>query len=757
MFRSLVRTFSFFFLLLFCASLAFADALHGRVLDPQKQPVRGAKVLVLRGNVVVLTATTASDGTFGPLQLPAGEYDLDVAAPGLGGAPRHITITSGKQTIDVTLDLVVRAMTDSVVVSAAQVDQPLSRVPDSVTVVDRQDLEARQIDSVADAVRLAPGMAVVASGAPGAVTSFFPRGGNSNYTLVLVDGIPQNSFGGGFDAAHLGTAGVERVEIVHGPQSALFGGGAIGAVVQVVTRQGGPPAADASFEGGAYGTFRGTASASGSRGAWSWSGAAETLHSDGDTRCLSAIRVTTTPCTVAAGGKVSNDDYLRQNASGGLNWSGANGAVWRLNVRGGVNEVGAPGPYGSDPMHLYGGIDTVSRDRNHTIELGSSAVLPMGDRVTHRVQATWADLYGYFISPYGNSFDQSKRASGRYQLDFAATSSVGVSVGSEALDERADNTFVTGAGSQAIPITRVIWGSFGEVRDSIGGRAFINAGVRLERIQLNALQGDGFSRPAFANQVVWSVNPKVALAWFLHPADANGWTKLHAGAGTGIKPPTTFDIAFTNNPDLKPERNVSVDAGIEQAVLKQRVVFDATYFHNRYNDLIVTVGSSFSGASKYSSDNIANARARGLELGATWKGPQGVGARLAYTWLDTAVLGIDNAPAAAPFPFTVGQPLFRRPKNQATVDLTWANTRGDVFVSAGGRGKTLDIEPNYGSSTDINPGYVVLSSGGAVWIDRSVQLFARATNLLNRHYEEAYGFPALGRAAMIGIRVARGR
>ena len=152
--------------------------------------------------------------------------------------------------------------------SAAQIDVPLSRAADSVTVITAADLQARQIETVADALRLVPGLTVTRSGGRGAITSLFPRGGASNYTLVLVDGIRANAFGGGYDFGHLSVADVDRIEIVRGPESALFGSDAIGAVVQIVTRRGGRPRADGLVEGGSQGTERAALGAAGSRGDW---------------------------------------------------------------------------------------------------------------------------------------------------------------------------------------------------------------------------------------------------------------------------------------------------------------------------------------------------------------------------------------------------------------------------------------------------------------------------------------------------------
>ena len=214
---------------------------------------------------------------------------------------------------------------------------------------------------------------------------------------------------------------------------------------------------------------------------------------------------------------------------------------------------------------------------------------------------------------------------------------VGLSAGWEILAEQEANRFIRDVNAQEIPVERQINGWFAESRWPVGGgRAAVTAGPRVERIQRSALAAGEFGRPAFDDaDVVWSANPKLSGSWFVRPADAKGWTKIRFGAGTGIKPPTAFEIAFTDNPGLKPERSRSFDLGVEQAIGGASFVADLTYFANRYDDLIVTVGSSFSGASPYQSDNIANATAKGLELGANWRSARGLSARVAYTWLDT--------------------------------------------------------------------------------------------------------------------------
>jgi vitamin B12 transporter len=189
---------------------------------------------------------------------------------------------------------------------------------------------------------------------------------------------------------------------------------------------------------------------------------------------------------------------------------------------------------------------------------------------------------------------------------------------------------------------------------------------------------------------------------------------------------------------------------------------EAVGFYNRYDDLIVTVGS-FQGSSRYRSDNIANARSRGLELGLTGRHRFGgaraadVNARVAYTMVDSEVLALDRADDVQR-PFEVGQTLLRRPRHQLSVEAGLAAGRLTAFLTGGARSRTLDIEPSFGTFGGLffNKGFNVWN-GGASWrVYRTAHLFGRVENLFDRRYEEAFGFPALGRRATIGLRIAAG-
>jgi outer membrane receptor protein involved in Fe transport len=244
--------------LLFSAHVALAAppaSVGGRVVDPSGQGVPGATVTVRAATGTTRACPVDSSGRYACTGLPAGRFDIFAAADGFSSAAVALSLEAGQSaTADIALRIA--AITDSVVVSASFVDTLRSEAPAEVTAFSATALEDRQIFSVADALRLVPGMTVATTGGAGSVTSLFPRGGESDYTLVLVDGMRMNAFGGGFDFGHLTTTGIGQIEVVRGPQSAVFGSDAIGGVVQLRSRVGGRPAFTGMMEAGGYGTTR---------------------------------------------------------------------------------------------------------------------------------------------------------------------------------------------------------------------------------------------------------------------------------------------------------------------------------------------------------------------------------------------------------------------------------------------------------------------------------------------------------------------
>lgn len=756
--RSL-RSFSVYRSLLIACSMVLVPAvlsagpLTGRAVDPDGRPVPGATILLVRGTAIIATAITDASGSF-TLQAPDdGRAELRLAIDGLRAQPIEVPGTASARDVGaITLEL--SAVAESIVVTASQVEVPLSTTSSSVTVITGEELIARQAESIQDALRFVPGLTVLATGRRGSLVSVFPRGGESDYSLVLVDGVPANTFGGGFDFAHVPVTNVERIEIVRGPQSALYGSNAIGSVIRVVTKRGGPPAGAASFEGGSFGTARAAASASGGIGAWQWGASAERIASDG----LNGR-------STDAGDTIVNDNYERHAVTGTGGWTRTDGT----GIRGGLHyiadERGAPGPFGSDPGGSFTGIDDTSRGTNDRWLASLSGATASSRSVRVQAQLTHGRVDGLFVSPFGPSESWSRRTAGRLQTDVRLGAGLDGSIGVEHQRERAGSTFITSADFFQLPIDRSLTGFFGETRWNRGGRLFVTAGLRVERITRGALAGsnDPFSpRPDFPEETIVSANPKVSAAWFVWSHDG-AFTKLRASTGTGIRPPDAFEIAFTDNPALKPERSRSVDLGVDQAFAGGRALIEATAFFNEYDDLIIAVGS-FNQASPYRTDNISNARSRGLELAGTARGrfragvPLDLQVRLSYTHLDTKILAVDRASGAPP-PFAVGDPLLRRPRHQVAAELMLQSGRFSAFLHGGGRSRTLDTDPSNGTFGGLfdAPGYSVWNAG-ASWdlLDR-IQLFGRVTNLFDREYEEVLGFPAVPRGVFAGVRVAASR
>jgi outer membrane cobalamin receptor len=597
-------------------------------------------------------------------------------------------------------------------------------------------------------------VAIAANGGLGSVTSLFARGGESDFTLVMVDGVKLNSFGGGFDFGHLTTAGLSSLEVVRGPQSAVFGADAIGGVVQVRTAIGGPASAEARFETGSLGTNRFVAGTTGSRGVVAWGAHVERLASDGWT---AAAPGTNTP--------VSNDDYEGTNVSLGASWKASRGTVVRANGRFSRNERGNPGPFGSNPIGAFFGIDTVSRGKND-LALASVAVThEWNPRTAVRFQGSWMRQDSDFASMWGASMARTRRWTAHAQADRAFGAAVSTSFGVDADVEQADNTFITGISGSEIPVDRHTVGYFGEARIRGGSRLLVTAGLRLDHIVREALEADPSAftpRPPLPADAILSPNPRIAVSYDVRPASASGGatrSRVHASAGTGIRTPDAFEIAFTDNPGLKPERSRSVDVGFEQTFIDDRLIVDGTAFLNDYDQLIVAVGRLFAGSSRYRTDNIANARARGFEGSATWRTAFGLEARTAYTFVDSDVLAVDRADGTAPPPFSVGDPLIRRPRHQASADVLLTRGRWTAHARAAGRGRVLDVEPNYGAFGGLfqAAGFTVVDASASARLGHSVEVLVRANNVFDRHYESVFGYPSPGRTFTVGVRLVTGR
>ena len=510
--RSIFYVFTSLSIFLSAAAAVYAGPVSGRIVDPEGRAVAGAQVLLVGDGGAVRSTVSSASGEFNLAMPDAGRFELRVALDGFRAA--SIVVEGAAVPRDLgSVPLQISAVSESLVVSASQVEIPLSRVSSSITVISGAELQAQQVTTVTEALRHVPGLTIAQSGGPGSLTAIFPRGGESDYTLVFLDGIELNAFGGGFDLAHLSPTNIDRIEVVRGPQSALYGSNAIGAVVRIVTRSGGPVRGDASIEAGTFGTTRVAASSAGTAGPWFWGAGADRLSTDG-----------WNGRTTSAGERVENDAYERTDAGGNAGWRGAAGATVRGEIRFEHDDRGFPGPFGSNPAGNFTGVDTISRGSDDRWGASLGASVPMGARVRTHGQVTWNTTDGQFVaassfSPTGSSLSDSgsSRLSARAQTDISVRSGLDVSAGLELQREKVTSTYIA-ADSGPIPVKRRVAGYFGEARWSPSERIFVTGGVRLEDIGRDEVAplNDPFSpRPAMPADSLVSVNPRLtALTTF---------------------------------------------------------------------------------------------------------------------------------------------------------------------------------------------------------------------------------------------------
>jgi vitamin B12 transporter len=605
-----------------------------------------------------------------------------------------------------------------IVVTATRYPVAADSVASTVTVLRGDDLRSQGIRFVADALRQVPGAHVVQGGPFGAATSLFVRGGESDYVKVIVDGVPVNQPGGFYDFGSLTTDNVERIEVLRGPASVLYGSDAIAGVVQIVTRDGGEGLRlSAAGEGGSFGSARWEAAALGGGEALNGSASVSRLTSDGTYDFNNEYRN-----TVAAG-------RLRARP-GDRTALSLSGRYYDARYHFPTDFTGAP-------------IDHNQFTTDETATFSVDAAHRFSDVVEGQLLLARSDIETGFENPAdpppGPGFASSDhtstdRTSGDARVRLRLPAGIeGLAGGSfEAQRQRVSN-------------------AFDEDRDNWGVYAQASA-LPLARLQLTA-GGRLDENERFGTFWTWRA---AALAFM------STTTRLRASAGSGFKEASffeNFDSPFSvGNPDLRPERTFGAEAGIEQELVRGVARVGVTGFVQRFRDLIqFTFVPPQPGGPNYF--NVAAANANGLE--ATLDAAAGpVRGSVAYTrlWTEVTDAGFDAGDAAT---FVEGKRLLRRPDDEVTAALettvaararlgarlTWAGPRDDVRFGQ---------FPQPNQRTEL-PSYTTLDLSGVATLlagrhgRPSLELTARVENVFDEQYEQSVGFPARGRGIFVGV------
>jgi vitamin B12 transporter len=724
-------------LLFFAFSVALASAdVSGTIVDQSGHVVPRASVRTIDRSGATSTRGFADE--LGRFELKTSSTDCRVEATLTGFQPA--TLPCSGQPLH--LVLLVAPVEETTIVSATRTDAPTSQVGASATVFTSDDLERRQTPLLADLLASTPGAMIVRSGGPGALTSLFVRGGESDYNKVLLDGVPLNEPGGTFYLSNLTTEDIERVEILRGAYSSLFGSDAMGSVIQLFTRRGNGAAARPHFtgqiDGGTYSTVHANAAVSGASRRFDYHLGAARFDTDN---------------------RVPNSGLENNTLSGNLGISIAGRASLRFLGRTEREHVGTPGTtaYGRPDLDAF----FERRDDVFSVSFDDQATRTVRQRASYSLASSnqrstnliadpdyTATFQGHVaLFPSSDFLNDSRTDFDRHHAGYQADWRLGnIAAGGDQLltvladwdGERATQNDLLGAFTTRN--SRNNAGVAAQYQIS-WDRVFVTAGGRIEH-------NGNFGTAAV---------PRGTIVFVAHrSAGIFGDTQIKASGGSGIKEPSmleSFSLSpyALGNPDLRPERSRSFEVGLEQRAVHDRAKFDIAYFDNRFRDIVTVITtnpSTFEG--RYA--NVGLTRARGLETGVQLAPIAGVSVRGGYTLLDSTIL--ESASPDHPL-FGIGQEAFRRPRHSGYVGAALAWKRLDGDINGVVIGEFLDSDFGLFNPPLVrNPGHTTWDGRLAVRLTPQLTGTLAIDNLTDQDYSEPFGYQALRRAVRAGIRVA---
>lgn len=762
----------------------------GTVTDASGGAVRGVTVEAVANGRTAATATTGGDGRY-EISVPSSA-GLQLRVRQGGFTEQWVELSGDGASLTRDFVLGIAPLEDTVVVTASRTSESRARVTASVSVLTSRDIAALGSTSIADVVRTVPGLNVESTGREGALTSLFSRGGESDYNLVLIDGVRVNNNGGQYDFSRVSAAEIDRVEVVRGGQSALYGSDAIGSVVQIFTKRAGPSDStqvSGSIEGGSFNTWRGSASViGGARNRVDYQLGGAYRGSDGAFADLLPEKDRFDQAAFDGGlGALVGDRATLRTA---LRYSDARGRSVGQIVYG-VPDTGTAYntkdlswhvAFNDRPTSRFNHSALVAYFRNKLLSADTvadptvnvyaildgtpGAIFPNSPRLVRLLDKATFDALAagtqslsgtQFLAttPFGAGFgdfpftfeSEVRRPAFKYQADFTWADGQVLSAGYDFERE-------TSSVNTTFRIKNHAY--FVQQRFTIDDRWFATVGGRVDD---NSRFGTNAS-------------PKLSVGGYLLPSGSGpvSSVKVFANVGRGIKNPTfgeLFGSAFTDgNPDLSPERARTVDAGAEVTFAAQRLYGRIAYFDNRFNDQVAfrSTGSGLDGRPDFL--NIDGSKANGWEVEGALQHPvAGLTAGASYALVDTEVVSFVSTSEQ----FQPGQPLLRRPKHSFTARAAYQRGPAAINLNVRHVGDRHDASfiglsavrsarfPT-GRSVDItvNPGYIVVGLGAEGRVRNDVTFFVRVDNIADTEYESALGFPGLPRAAVVGARFTIG-
>jgi len=580
---------------------------------------------------------------------------------------------------------------EQILVTANRLEDSPQRVGSSVTVITAEEIESKRKNSVAELLRTVPGVEVVRGGGPGQVTSVFIRGGNSSHTLVLLDGVRLNSTTtGAFDFANLSADAIERIEIVRGPQSTLYGSEAVAGVISLFSKSGREGLHFSGLaEAGELGSSRFRARVDGGTERFDYSVSVSDEQTDG----VSSAR--------ERAGNTEDDPYDVTTAAAHLGFGFGDDGEVDVDLRYFDAEVAIDG----FDFSTGGPVDDLNRIQTRE---GFTASL----RVAKQLAMRWKQTFVLGLNDEelaGSDPDDVFSNFGVESRSLELTSQSDLTLGDS-------DTLTLGFSYEERDGGSV--GSFDENVDIFS--VFVqNAWSWEDRFSLTAgIRNDDHSQ--FGDETTFRLSSSWSFA---------GGTRLHGTFGTGFKAPTLNDLFFPffSNPDLVPETSESFDFGVEQVWGADRWRFDITYFDTDFEDLIAFSFVTFT------PENISEATSSGVEVTLGFKPNSKFRLVASHTVTDTEDL-------------TTGLQLARRPENRSTLDVFF-----EPLPRLTGSASLIVASDRIDSDGSAMDDYERLDLSVAYQLRQGFEPYLRIENLFDDEYEEINGFTTPGTVATVGV------
>ncbi|MCA3613076.1 MAG: TonB-dependent receptor [Methylobacterium sp.] len=615
-----------------------------------------------------------------------------------------------------------------ITITANRSPTAIQRTGSAVTIIRAEEIARASSYSVADVLRQVPGVEVSTNGGPGGTSTIRMRGANSGQTLVLLDGVritDPSGASGEFDASLIAPGIIERIEVLRGPQSALYGSDAMGGVINIITRKGrGAPSRSLRFEGGSYGSASVTGSVAGSSGPWSYAFSGLGQTSEGFSSYGYRIgRLEKTR------GPFENDGLRRLTGLGRIGYDPGTGFRLDLGMIASGRRSGYDAAFGAHP-------DTKSISNQRFGQFHARAELDSFDnRFTHSLQIfanrTERVLKDSFLSgapPPTNFRTDYEFWGNRFGAEYQGTLRLD-RFGKLILGARSEREAAASANQDIGPFPGSRSKDFSGRQDTnsvfglwqlpVGERLMLSFGTRLDQVS---------DSRSFAT---WR-----ATAAYNLPETG---TKLRASAGTGAKSPTLYQrfspLYGTRN--LRPEDSLGLDVGIDQGFFNNRVTLSVTGFRNRFRDLIDFQFAGCPPAQPFGCYfNVARAKTSGVEFAGTFIA---IERWLAITGSYTYLHAKDQR---------TNLTLARRAPHQGRAALQITPREGWLIEPS-----VIMASSRFSSANETNPlkRYARFDVHTEYALNSTFKLHLRFENITNARYEEVRDYGTTGRAVHGGV------